>query len=96
MNKEETGKNIILIINRDTFLLQSNVALTSRTVEELEMICTSIFEEDSAIASISGLSPEELKDKSQCEIAYYFQKTVEQELGIRLNFLAINAELRIE
>lgn len=88
-------KNIILMINGDPFLLQSDKDITPQIAEELEIICNCAFEEDCAIANVSGLSSTELAEKSQYDIAGYFQKAVESELGIKVSFVAINAELKI-
>lgn len=88
-------KNIILMINGDPFLLQSDKDITSQIAEELEIICDCAFEEDCAISNVSGLSPDELTEKSQYDIAEYFQKAVESELNIKVTFVAINAELKI-
>lgn len=88
-------KNIILTINGDPFLLRSDTDITPQIAEELEIICDCAFDEDCAISTASGLSPEELAEKSQYDIAGYFQKAVEQELGIKVTFSAIDAELKI-
>lgn len=88
-------KNIILMINGDPFLLQSDKDITPQIAEELEIICDCAFEEDCAISTASGLSPDELREKSQYDIAEYFQKAVKQELGITAAFTAINAEIKI-
>lgn len=88
-------KNIVLMINGDPFLLQSDKDITPQIAEELEIICDCAFEEECAISVISGLSPDELTEKSQYDIAEYFQKAVKQELGIKVTFTAINAELKI-
>lgn len=88
-------KNIVLMINGDPFLLQSDKDITPQIAEELEIICNCAFEEDCAISVASGLSPDELAETSQYDIAGYFQKAVEQELGIKVTFVAINSELTI-
>lgn len=79
---------IILNINGEQFILESDTELTRDKKNYIEAICETMYDE-------SNESYEDIYDMSPYDIAELFEKTVKEELGITVIFKAIDLEVSI-
>lgn len=83
-----TQRTIILNVNGVNFLLESDSELTSEIKDHIEAICGTFYDEDNEWN-------EKIYDMSVYEIAELFEKEVNNEVGIRVNFRAVDLEVSI-
>ena len=79
---------IILNINGEQFILESDTELTMDKKNYIEAICETMYDE-------SNEWYEDIYDMSPYDIAELFEKTVKDEVGITVRFIAINLEVSI-
>ena len=79
---------IILNINGDQFILESDTELTRDKKNYIEAICETMYDE-------SNEWYEDIYDMSPYDIAELFEKTVKEEVGITVTFKAIDFEVSI-
>ncbi|MDU7114184.1 MAG: helix-turn-helix transcriptional regulator [Peptoniphilus harei] len=83
-------KTIILTVNGEEFILESNKELTRDIKDHIEAITDCFYEED------NDWFTEDLYEMSTYEIADLFEKVVKDEVGIEVSFKAIDLEVKIE
>ena len=79
---------IILNINGEHFILESDTELTRDKKNYIEAICETMYDE-------SNEWYEDIYDMSPYDIAELFEKTVKEEVGITVTFKAIDLEVSI-
>ena len=79
---------IILNINGEQFILESDTELTKDKKSYIEAICETMYDE-------SNECYEDIYDMSPYDIAELFEKTVKEEVGITVTFKAIDLEVSI-
>ena len=79
---------IILNINGEQFILESDAELTMDNKNYIEAICETMYDE-------SNEWYEDIYDMSPYDIAELFEKTVKEEVGITVTFKAIDLEVSI-
>lgn len=79
---------IILNINGEQFILESDTELTRDKKNYIEAICETMYDE-------SNEWYEDIYDMSPYDIAELFEKTVKEEVGITVTFKAIDLEVSI-
>lgn len=79
---------IILNINSEQFILESDTELTMDKKNYIEAICETMYDE-------SNEWYEDIYDMSPYDIAELFEKTVKDEVGITVKFKAIDLEVSI-
>lgn len=79
---------IILNINGEQFILESDTELTRDKKNYIESICETMYDE-------SNEWYEDIYDMSPYDIAELFEKTVKDEVGITVTFKAIDLEVSI-
>ena len=79
---------IILNINGEQFILESDTELTRDKKNYIEAICETMYDE-------SNEWYENIYDMSSYDIAELFEKTVKEEVGITVTFKAIDLEVSI-
>lgn len=79
---------IILNINGEQFILESDTELTRDKKNYIEAICEAMYDE-------SNEWYEDIYDMSPYDIAELFEKTVKEEVGITVTFKAIDLEVSI-
>ena len=79
---------IILNINGEHFILESDTELTRDKKNYIEAICETMYDE-------SNEWYEDIYDMSPFDIAELFEKTVKEEVGITVTFKAIDLEVSI-
>ena len=79
---------IILNINGEQFILESDTELTMDKKNYIEAICETIYDE-------SNEWYEDIYDMSPYDIAVLFEKTVKEEVGITVTFKPIDLEVSI-
>lgn len=79
---------IILNINGEQFILESDTELTMDKKNYIEAICGTMYNE-------SNEWYEDIYDMSPYDIAELFEKTVKEEVGINVKFKAIDLEVSI-
>lgn len=79
---------IILNINGEGFILESDTELTMDKKNYIEAICETMYDE-------SNEWYEDIYDMSPYDIAELFEKTVKEEVGITVTFKAIDLEVSI-
>lgn len=79
---------IILNINSEQFILESDTELTMDKKNYIEAICETMYDE-------SNEWYEDIYDMSPYDIAELFEKTVKDEVGITVTFKAIDFEVSI-
>lgn len=79
---------IILNINGEQFILESDTELTMDKKNYIEAICGTMYDE-------SNEWYEDIYDMSPYDIAELFEKTVKEEVGITVTFKAIDLEVSI-
>ena len=79
---------IILNINGEQFILESDTELTRYKKNYIEAICGAMYDE-------SNEWYEDIYDMSPYDIAELFEKTVKEEVGITVTFKAIDLEVSI-
>ena len=79
---------IILNINGEQFILESDTELTMDKKNYIEAICETMYDE-------SNEWYEDIYDMSPYDIAELFEKTVREEVGITVTFKAIDLEVSI-
>ena len=79
---------IILNINGEQFILESDTELTKDKKNYIEAICGTMYDE-------SNEWYEDIYDMSPYDIAELFKKTVKDEVGITVTFKAIDLEVSI-
>ncbi|HFV1144128.1 TPA: hypothetical protein ACGNPU_000341 [Streptococcus agalactiae] len=86
----ENGKSslIILNINGEGFILESDTELTIDKKNYIEAICETMYDE-------SNEWYEDIYDMSAYDIAELFEKIVKDEVGITVTFKAIDLEVSI-
>lgn len=83
-------KTIILTVNGEQFILESNKELTRDIKDHIEAITDYFYDED------NDWFTEDMYDMSTYEIADLFQKVIKDEVGIEVSFKAIDLEVNIE
>lgn len=83
-------KTIILTVNGEEFILESNKELTRDIKDHIEAIADYFYDEDNAWFT------EDMYEMSTYEIADLFQKVIKDEIGIEVSFKAIDLEVKIE
>ena len=81
-------KTIILNINGEQFILESDTELTMDKKNYIEAICETMYDE-------SNEWYEDIYDMSPFDITELFEKTVKDEVGITFTFKAIDLEVSI-
>ncbi|HEO0007944.1 TPA: helix-turn-helix transcriptional regulator [Streptococcus agalactiae] len=81
-------KTIILNINGEQFILESDTELTMDKKNYIEAICETMYDE-------SNEWYENIYDMSPYDIAELFEKKVKEEVGITVTFKAIDLEVSI-
>lgn len=79
---------IILNINGEQFILESDTELTMDKKNYIEAICETMYDE-------SNEWYDDIYDMSPYDIAELFEKTVKEEIGITVTFKAIDLEVSI-
>lgn len=79
---------IILNINGEQFILESDTELTRDKKNYIEAICETMYDE-------SNEWYEDIYDMYPYDIAELFEKTVKEEVGITVRFIAIDLEVPI-
>ena len=79
---------IILNINGEQFILESDTELTRDKKNYIEAICETMYDE-------SNEWYKDIYDISPYDIAELFEKTVKEEVGITVTFKAIDLEVSI-
>ena len=88
MCEDRKSSLIILNINGEQFILESDTELTKDKNNYIEAICETMYDESNAwYADIYDMSP--------YDIAELFEKTVKEEVGITVTFKAIDLEVSI-
>ena len=88
MCKNRKTSLIILNINGEQFILESDTELTMDKKNYIEAICETMYDE-------SNEWYEDIYDMSPYDIAELFEKTVKEEVGITVTFKAIDLEVSI-
>ena len=88
MCKNRKSSLIILNINGEQFILESDTELTMDKKNYIEAICETMYDE-------SNEWYEDIYDMSPYDIAELFEKTVKDEVGITVTFKAIDLEVSI-
>ena len=88
MCKNRKTSLIILNINGEQFILESDTELTRDKKNYIEAICETMYDE-------SNEWYEDIYDMSPYDIAELFEKTVKDEVGITVTFKAIDLEVSI-
>lgn len=83
-------KTIILTVNGEEFILESNKELTRDIKDHIEAIADYFYDEDNAWFT------EDMYEMSTYEIADLFEQVVKDEVGIEVSFKAIDLEVNIE
>ncbi|MEQ3346908.1 hypothetical protein [Peptoniphilus senegalensis] len=88
MCKNRKTSLIILNINGEQFILESDTELTRDKKNYIEAICETMYDE-------SNEWYEDIYDMSVYDIAELFEKTVKDQVGITVTFKAIDLEVSI-
>ncbi|HFU7031974.1 TPA: hypothetical protein ACGN04_000934 [Streptococcus agalactiae] len=88
MYENRKSSLIILNINGEQFILESDTELTRDKKNYIEAICETMYDE-------SNEWYEDIYDMSPHDIAELFEKTVKEEVGINVKFKAIDLEVSI-
>ena len=88
MCEDRKSSLIILNINGEQFILESDTELTKDKKNYIEAICETMYDE-------SNEWYEDIYDMSPYDIAELFEKTVKEEVGITVTFKAIDLEVSI-
>lgn len=83
-------KTVILKINGEEFILESDKELTMEIKDYIESIAQYFYGDD------NDWYTDEIFEMSTYEIADLFRKVVRDETGVELSFKAIDLEVRIE
>ncbi len=79
---------IILTVNGEPFLLESDTVLSAEDKDEIELICKYFYDEENEWY-------DKIYDMSEFDIAELFQKVVKEETGINVIFKCIDLEVSI-
>lgn len=79
---------IILTVNGEQFLLESDKVLSAEDKDEIELICKYFYDEENEWY-------DKIYDMSDYDIAELFQKVVKEETGINVIFKCIDLEVSI-
>lgn len=79
---------IVLIVNGEPFLLESDKVLSAEDKDEIELICKYFYDEDNEWY-------DKIYDMSEFDIAELFQNVVKEETGINVIFKCIDLEVSI-
>ncbi|MFR4815512.1 hypothetical protein [Peptoniphilus sp.] len=79
---------IVLTVNGEPFLLESDKVLSVEDKDEIELICKYFYDEDNEWY-------DKIYDMSEFDIAELFQKVVKEETGINVIFKCIDLEVSI-
>lgn len=79
---------IVLTVNGEPFLLESDKILSVEDKDEIESICQYFYDEDNEWY-------DKIYDMSEFDIAELFQKVVKEETGINILFKCIDLEVSI-
>ena len=82
-------KTIVLTVNGEEFILESNIELTTEIKRDIELIARCFYEEN------SNWYTDEIFEMSSYDVADLFQSIVKSELGVELSFKAIDLEIKI-
>ncbi|MCW1404769.1 hypothetical protein OLX38_01185 [Streptococcus agalactiae] len=88
MCENRNSSLIIVNINGEQFILESDTELTRDKKNYIEAICETMYDE-------SNEWYEDIYDMSSYDIAELFEKTVKEEVGINVTFKAIDLEVSI-
>lgn len=83
-------RTIILTVNGEQFILESNKELTKDIKGHIEAIADYFYDEG------NDWFTEDIYEMSTYEIADLFEKVVKDEIGIEVSFKAIDLEVKIE
>lgn len=84
------GNTIMLTVNGEKFILESNKELKLNIKNEIEAITDYFYDED------NDWFNEDIYDMSSYEIADLLETVIKDEIGIELSFKPINLEINIE
>lgn len=79
---------IVLTVNGEPFLLESDKILLAEDKDEIELICKYFYDEENEWY-------DKIYDMSEFDIAELFQKVVKEETGINVIFKCIDLEVSI-
>ncbi len=79
---------IVLTVNGEPFLLESDKVLSAEDKDEIELICKYFYDEENEWY-------DKIYDMSEFDIAELFQKVVKEETGINVIFKCIDLEVSI-
>lgn len=79
---------IVLTVNGEPFLLESDKVLSAEDKDEIELICKYFYDEENEWY-------DKIYDMSDYDIAELFQKVVKEETGINVIFKCIDLEVSI-
>lgn len=79
---------IVLIVNGEAFLLESDKVLSAEDKDDIELICKYFYDEENEWY-------DKIYDMSEFDIAELFQKVVKEETGINVIFKGIDLEVSI-
>ena len=83
-------RTIILTVNGEEFILESNKKLTRDIKDHIETIADYFYDED------NNWFTEEMYEMSTYEIADLFEKVIKDEVGVEVSFKAIDLEVEIK
>ena len=86
---------LLLKINGECFLLQTDSELTSELKDEIELICRLAYDEEESSIAAALFDCESIYDASVYDIAEAFRVTVRDQLGIQVVFKPIDFEANI-
>lgn len=97
-NYEKPIHNTILLnINGESFLMESDCELISENKEDIEIICKLAYDDDepSLEEELKENGIDSIYDADSYDIALALQRTINSKLGINIIFKAIDEELLI-
>ena len=90
-------RTIILDVNGEKFILESDRELTRDVKNHIEAICSTTYDEESDFNVVLKREDEDndIYEASDYDIARAFQEIVKEDLGINVNFQRIDLEVSI-
>ena len=98
-NYEKPVHNTILLkINGEVFIMESDCELTSENKEDIELICKLAYDDDepSLEEELKKKGIDSIYDADCYDIALALQEIIKSELDINLKFLPLNLEISID
>ena len=96
-SKQNNNEILVFNINGETFLLKAERHLTMIEVNDIEVICNSLYSEESALIKVleDGKEYDDIYYMTAYEIAELLVKVLYKELNIRVKFVPILAEFKV-